>query len=79
MATTEGSDHDGIHRLEGDPFVCFRGAESEAGSAFLKGNVILCLTEPLTIKHFRLRLDGISRVSYVQTVDEGFPISLTQW
>lgn len=43
----------------------FRGGEHEAASAHLRGTLILCLSEPLTIKHIRLQLTGMSRVWYV--------------
>ncbi|KKY17494.1 putative carbon catabolite repression protein [Phaeomoniella chlamydospora] len=46
------------------PYVVFRGGESEAASAHLKGSVVCCVTEPLTVKHFRLTLNGISRVGW---------------
>ncbi|KAL1959150.1 hypothetical protein VTO42DRAFT_2655 [Malbranchea cinnamomea] len=47
-----------------DDYVVFRGNEVEASSAHLKGTVVLCLSEPLTIKHLRLRLTGVCRVSH---------------
>lgn len=48
-------------RLDED-YIVFRGAEQEAASAHLSGKLILCLSEPLSIKHIRLHLTGISRV-----------------
>lgn len=49
------------NRLD-DDYVVFRGSEDEAASALLKGNVVLCLSEPLTIKNIKLHLTGMSRV-----------------
>ena len=51
-------------RLNED-YIVFRGGEHEAASAHLRGTLILCLSEPLTIKHLRLELTGMSRVWYV--------------
>jgi hypothetical protein len=48
-----------------DEYIVFRGGEHEAASAHLKGTLVLCLSEPLTIKHIRLQLTGMSRVWYV--------------
>jgi len=48
-----------------DDYIVFRGNEHEAASAHLKGTLVLCLSEPLTIKHIRLQLTGMSRVWYV--------------
>jgi hypothetical protein len=48
-----------------EDYIVFRGGESEAASAHLSGKLILCLSEPLSIKHIRLHLTGISRVWYV--------------
>lgn len=45
-----------------DDYIVFRGGEDEAASAHLKGTLVLCLSEPLTIKHLRLQLTGMSRV-----------------
>jgi hypothetical protein len=36
--------------------------EHEAASAHLRGTLILCLSEPLTIKHLRLQLTGMSHI-----------------
>ncbi|KAL1990050.1 hypothetical protein VTN49DRAFT_6631 [Thermomyces lanuginosus] len=47
-----------------DRYVVFRGNEHEAASALLRGTVVLCLVEPLTIKHIRLRLTGMSRICW---------------
>ncbi|KAL9110456.1 MAG: hypothetical protein Q9227_005000 [Pyrenula ochraceoflavens] len=47
-----------------DDYIVFRGNEQEASSAHLKGSVVLCLTEPMTVKYIRLTLTGISRVSW---------------
>ena len=52
------SPHD---RLDED-YIVFRGSEHEAASAHLSGRLLLCLSEPLNIKHLRLHLTGISRV-----------------
>jgi hypothetical protein len=54
-------------RLNED-YIVFRGGEHEAASAHLRGTLILCLSEPLTIKHLRLELTGMSRVWYVLQV-----------
>jgi hypothetical protein len=51
-------------RLNED-YIVFRGGEHEAASAHLKGTLVLCLSEPLAIKHIRLELTGMSRVWYV--------------
>lgn len=45
-----------------DDYIVFRGGPAEAASAHLKGTVVLCLSEPLTIKHLKLQLIGIARV-----------------
>ncbi|GKZ77621.1 hypothetical protein AnigIFM56816_011359 [Aspergillus niger] len=50
-------------RLDED-YIVFRGGEEEAASAHLSGKLILCLSEPLSIKHIRLHLTGISRVCW---------------
>lgn len=50
-----------IVRLDED-YIVFRGGEHEAASAHLTGRLLLCLSEPLNIKHLRLHLTGISRV-----------------
>ncbi|KAJ5773226.1 Immunoglobulin E-set [Penicillium paradoxum] len=47
-----------------DEYVVFRGGEHEAASAHLRGTVVLCLSEPLTIKHLKLQLTGMSRVCW---------------
>ncbi|KAJ5380837.1 HECT-type ubiquitin ligase-interacting protein creD [Penicillium cataractarum] len=47
-----------------DEYIVFRGGEHEAASAHLKGTLVLCLSEPLTIKHIRLQLTGMSRVCW---------------
>ncbi|CAG8947067.1 unnamed protein product [Penicillium salamii] len=47
-----------------DEYIVFRGGEHEAASAHLRGTLILCLSEPLTIKHLRLQLTGMSRVCW---------------
>ncbi|KAJ5435089.1 Immunoglobulin E-set [Penicillium cf. griseofulvum] len=47
-----------------DDYIVFRGGEHEAASAHLRGTLILCLSEPLTIKHLRLQLTGMSRVCW---------------
>ncbi|CAL5868692.1 uncharacterized protein PFLUO_LOCUS2919 [Penicillium psychrofluorescens] len=47
-----------------DDYIVFRGGEDEAASAHLKGTLVLCLSEPLTIKHLRLQLTGMSRVCW---------------
>ncbi|EED23327.1 carbon catabolite repression protein CreD, putative [Talaromyces stipitatus ATCC 10500] len=47
-----------------DPYVVFRGSEHEAASAHLRGTLVLCLSEPLTIKHLKLTLIGMSRICW---------------
>ncbi|KAJ5089910.1 HECT-type ubiquitin ligase-interacting protein creD [Penicillium argentinense] len=47
-----------------DDYIVFRGSEHEAASAHLKGTLVLCLSEPLAIKHIRLQLTGMSRVCW---------------
>ncbi|KAJ5669594.1 HECT-type ubiquitin ligase-interacting protein creD [Penicillium macrosclerotiorum] len=47
-----------------DDYIVFRGDEHGAASAHLKGTLVLCLSEPLTIKHIRLQLTGMSRVCW---------------
>ncbi|KAJ9219765.1 hypothetical protein DTO169C6_7932 [Paecilomyces variotii] len=47
-----------------DPYIVFRGGEDEAASAHLCGTVVLCITEPLTIKHLKLHLTGMSRICW---------------
>lgn len=49
-------------RPESD-YVVFRGAEDEAGSARIAGEVALCLTEPMTITSVNLTLSGIVHMS----------------
>lgn len=49
-----------------DDYIVFRGGEHESASAHLKGTLVLCLSEPLAIKHIRLELTGMSRVWYVR-------------
>ena len=48
-----------------DDYVVFRGNEAEAASAHLKGTLVLCLSEPLTIKRIKLQLTGVSRMGCV--------------
>ncbi|KAL4787705.1 hypothetical protein BJX76DRAFT_285754 [Aspergillus varians] len=50
-------------RLDED-YILFRGGEQEAASAHLSGKLILCLSEPISSKHIRLHLTGISRVCW---------------
>lgn len=50
-------------RLDED-YIVFRGGEQEAASAQLSGKLLLCLSEPLSAKHVRLNLTGISRVCW---------------
>ncbi|KAL2862662.1 arrestin family protein [Aspergillus lucknowensis] len=50
-------------RLDED-YIVFRGGEQEAASAHLSGKLILCVSEPISIKHLRLHLTGISRVCW---------------
>lgn len=45
-----------------EDYIVFRGGEQEAASAQLSGKLLLCLSEPLSAKHIRLNLTGISRV-----------------
>lgn len=47
-----------------DDYIVFRGSEHESASAHLKGTLVLCLSEPLAIKHLRLQLTGMSRVCW---------------
>ncbi|KAJ6160940.1 HECT-type ubiquitin ligase-interacting protein creD [Penicillium chermesinum] len=47
-----------------DDYIVFRGGEHESASAHLKGTLVLCLSEPLSIKHIRLELTGMSRVCW---------------
>ncbi|KAJ5287474.1 HECT-type ubiquitin ligase-interacting protein creD [Penicillium angulare] len=47
-----------------DDYIVFRGSEHEAAGALLKGTLVLCLSEPLAIKHIRLELTGMSRVCW---------------
>jgi hypothetical protein len=47
-----------------DQYVVFRGGEHEAASAHLRGTLVLCLSEPLTIKHLKLSLTGMSRICW---------------
>ncbi|KAL4915214.1 hypothetical protein BDW62DRAFT_212835 [Aspergillus aurantiobrunneus] len=47
-----------------DDYIVFRGGEQEAASAHLCGKLILCVSEPISIKHIRLHLTGISRVCW---------------
>ncbi len=49
-------------RLDND-YIVFRGSEDEAASAQLSGNVVLCLTEPMTVSHVNLTLSGILHMS----------------
>lgn len=54
-----------------DDYIVFRGGEEEAASTHLKGTLVLCLSEPLSIKHLKLHLRGMSRVCWL------FPSSST--
>ncbi|RMJ26752.1 hypothetical protein PHISP_02352 [Aspergillus sp. HF37] len=47
-----------------DDYIVFRGSEDEAASTHLRGTLVLCLSEPLAIKHLRLHLKGMSRVCW---------------
>jgi hypothetical protein len=53
-------------RLDND-YIIFRGGEHEAASAQIAGSVVLCLTEPLAVKHIKLTLTGITRMSWQVT------------
>ncbi|KAK5218990.1 hypothetical protein LTR72_008172 [Exophiala xenobiotica] len=53
-------------RLDND-YIVFRGSDDEAASAQLSGNVVLCLTEPITISHVNLTLSGILHMSWQTT------------
>lgn len=64
MIVGSGSGTDDLSSLN-DEYIVFRGNEQEAASAHLKGTLVLCLSEPLSIKHIRLQLTGMSRVWYV--------------
>jgi hypothetical protein len=48
-------------------YIVFRGNEHESASAHLTGTLVFCITEPLTIKHVRLTLSGISRIRYARS------------
>src|SRR5271170_771878 len=48
-------------------YIVFRGNEHESASAHLTGTLVFCVTEPLTIKHVRLTLSGISRIRYAHS------------
>src|SRR5277367_97119 len=48
-------------------YIVFRGNEHESASAHLTGTLVFCVTEPLTIKHVRLTLSGISRIRYARS------------
>ena len=48
-----------------DEYIVFRGNEEEAASAHLRGKLVLCLTEPLSIKHLKLTLTGVSKIAWV--------------
>lgn len=45
-----------------DNYIVFRGGPQEAASAHLKGTLVLCLSEPISIKHLKLHLRGMSRI-----------------
>lgn len=49
-------------RLDND-YVVFRGAEDEAGSARLAGELVLSLTDSLTITNINLTMSGIVHMS----------------
>lgn len=49
-------------RLDND-YIVFRGGEDEAGSARLAGQLVLALTEPLTITGISLTLSGTLHMS----------------
>jgi hypothetical protein len=55
---------DDASRRLNDDYIVFRGSEDEAASTHLKGTLVLCLSEPLSIKHLRLHLKGMSRVCW---------------
>ena len=58
-----GSDADlGVTFRLDENYIVFRGNEHESASAHLTGTLVFCVTEPLTIKHVKLTLSGISRV-----------------
>ncbi|KAL4952960.1 HECT-type ubiquitin ligase-interacting protein apyA [Aspergillus filifer] len=44
-------------------FVTFQGSAQEALAVYLTGHLLLQLSEPLTVKHLRLHLSGILRIS----------------
>jgi arrestin-related trafficking adapter 4/5/7 len=60
---THGAKHRLIHSRLDDDYIVFRGNEEEAASAHLRGKLILCLAEPLTIKYIRLTLTGLSKIA----------------
>lgn len=53
-------------RLDNE-YIVFRGNEDEAGSARLAGQLVLVLSEPLTITHINLTLSGIVHMAYNTT------------
>ena len=55
-----------LFRLD-ENYIVFRGNEHESASAHLTGTLVFCITEPLTIKHVRLTLSGISRIRYARS------------
>lgn len=59
---------DNSTRRLNEDYIVFRGDEHEAASAHLKGTLVLCLSEPLSIKHVKLHLKGMSRVWWVLSV-----------
>ncbi|KAK9779990.1 putative Arrestin C-terminal-like domain-containing protein [Seiridium cardinale] len=52
-------------RLEND-FIVFRGNEHEAAGQLLKGNLVLCLKEPLRVEDVHLRLQGNCRIAWIE-------------
>lgn len=51
--------------LEND-FIVFRGNEHEAAGQLLKGNLVLCLREPLKVEDVHLRLMGNCRIAWIE-------------
>ena len=57
-------------RLERDILVV-RGQPRDASSVQIKGTVVLCLAEPLTIKRISLSLSGTCKISWPETIHSG--------
>lgn len=63
-----------LKNLDHDVLV-LKGSEDFAGSTFLNGNILLSVTEPITVKKISLRLYGTLRLRYGDTnVIKGAPV-----